>query len=1036
MIEIFAGAAVLCSVAKQLGMKNSIAVDKVKKQNACSTIYQLDLLSDRDRQLLEQWMHSGLLLWIHLAPVCGTASRARDIRRFHNDPKPLRSEDWPEGLPGLSPKELERVSLANRLFEAACDFFLLACSRGVLVTMENPKNSYFWWTKWVQRLISSVRTFTADFQVCMMGGDRDKWTRLLANFGEISAMNIACDKSHQHAPWGFAFDSEGRQVWATALESQYPKKMCVVLTSIVLEVAASRGLELQASQLSSDKNPLASAVQAQMSSDRQPKPSRVPPIVPDFSSVAIFLADDVSTLPCTIMSKLKNPIQLFTHGGQLQDVPANSRLLRISANPELSKGGVVEAQVEGDGNKKRKVHNCHPLEVAFGLPWTWESFVDKAVHSHHPFVQGTGVPVELQEAINKHVEWNDVQLCKYRLDWCKKWLIRAKQLDNMEKESNLSRPPHVAEVTKGKRVLLTKEILEELGYDDLGVLSLLEVGATLAGEIEQTKIFQAQFKPCLIAMEQLQVESERRNDFILNLTKSSGEPQLDEKLLAETKEELECGWAEGPVLRSSLEHGAIISRRFALVQGAKTRMIDDFSISGINDSCIIHNKIDLHLIDTFAATIKSFFVQCKHHNVCGALVGKTYDLKSAYRQVPIRSDHLKFAYFSIYKCESDEVQIYRLKTLPFGATHSVYNFLRLARMLYTIMVRGLFLMTNFYDDFILASPPQLQESASRGMELVFLLTGWIYAKEGKKATVFDSACKALGVQFNFDRSSDFLMHVENTEARKKEICDLIGAALECGRLGKAESLILRGKLGFADSFVHGRLGTLTLKKLSEHAYGRTSKLGSDTMAALQAMSLRLKVAGPRVVTSTPSRCWHIFTDAAYEQSTQTGGLGGVLFDDKGLACSWFSVEVTGAASRKLGSGFKQSLIYELEMAASIVAMQLWGRDSGSNLHVCYGDNDSARFSLIRASGSGEVACLMLGKFLTWEAENNVVTWFARVPTEANIADFPSRFHKVEILNDDISCNGSATTVFQALIQGIDVGMPLVEKGSIKVASPI
>ena len=43
MIEIFAGAAVLCSVAKQLGMKNSIAVDKVKKQNARSTVYQLNL---------------------------------------------------------------------------------------------------------------------------------------------------------------------------------------------------------------------------------------------------------------------------------------------------------------------------------------------------------------------------------------------------------------------------------------------------------------------------------------------------------------------------------------------------------------------------------------------------------------------------------------------------------------------------------------------------------------------------------------------------------------------------------------------------------------------------------------------------------------------------------------------------------------------------------------------------------------------------------------------------------------------------------
>ena len=113
----------------------------------------------------------------------------------------------------------------------------------------------------------------------------------------------------------------------------------------------------------------------------------------------------------------------------------------------------------------------------------------------------------------------------------------------------------------------------------MGVLSLLEVGATLAGEIEQTKIFQAQFKLCLIILEQLQLESERRNDFILNLTKSSGELQLDEKLLAETKEALECGWAVGPFLRSSLVQGSTISRRFALVQGAKTRKINDFSIS-------------------------------------------------------------------------------------------------------------------------------------------------------------------------------------------------------------------------------------------------------------------------------------------------------------------------------------------------------------------------------------------------------------------------------------------------------------------------
>ncbi len=116
-----------------------------------------------------------------------------------------------------------------------------------------------------------------------------------------------------------------------------------------------------------------------------------------------------------------------------------------------------------------------------------------------------------------------------------------------------------------------------------------------------------------------------------------------------------------------------------------------FPSSGGNDSCIIHHKINLHLIDTFAAAIKCCFSSCKTHCKDGSLLGKTYDLKSAYRQVPIRAHPLQFAYFSIefYNCEKDKVEVCRLKILPLGATHSVYSFLWLARMLYTIMVRGL-----------------------------------------------------------------------------------------------------------------------------------------------------------------------------------------------------------------------------------------------------------------------------------------------------------------------------------------------------------
>lgn len=91
------------------------------------------------------------------------------------------------------------------------------------------------------------------------------------------------------------------------------------------------------------------------------------------------------------------------------------------------------------------------------------------------------------------------------------------------------------------------------------------------------------------------------------MTVSSGDDSLDEILYKETMSEMAKGWVTGPYELSELETGATISRRFPLAQGQKTRLIDDFTISGVNDSCIIHNKVDLHMIDTFCAGMRRFF---------------------------------------------------------------------------------------------------------------------------------------------------------------------------------------------------------------------------------------------------------------------------------------------------------------------------------------------------------------------------------------------------------------------------------------------
>ena len=136
MLEVFAGGAVLTSVAKQFGL-GGMAIDKIRKQNARCTIYQLDLLQADDRELLEEWLSSPVLLWAHFAPVCGTASRAREIPRpeLSMAPRPLRSMEHPLGLPDLGPNERKRVEIANELFRYTCQLCFLrktrcACDHG------------------------------------------------------------------------------------------------------------------------------------------------------------------------------------------------------------------------------------------------------------------------------------------------------------------------------------------------------------------------------------------------------------------------------------------------------------------------------------------------------------------------------------------------------------------------------------------------------------------------------------------------------------------------------------------------------------------------------------------------------------------------------------------------------------------------------------------------------------------------------------------------------------------------------------------
>ena len=97
IIEVFAGTARVRASLRQLGLKSSFGVDKLRSKNVMSAVVIADLCTPEGEELLMSWLRMDNVVVIFLAPPCGSASRARQIplkRKFGSrnvGPRPLRN---------------------------------------------------------------------------------------------------------------------------------------------------------------------------------------------------------------------------------------------------------------------------------------------------------------------------------------------------------------------------------------------------------------------------------------------------------------------------------------------------------------------------------------------------------------------------------------------------------------------------------------------------------------------------------------------------------------------------------------------------------------------------------------------------------------------------------------------------------------------------------------------------------------------------------------------------------------------------------
>ena len=97
VIEVFAGTCRLTASLRQLGLRDSFGVDHI----LAAPVLQLDLLKPECLEFIEQIILEDACVYVHFAPPCGTASRARFIRRKGRyNPPVLRTDANPNGPTG------------------------------------------------------------------------------------------------------------------------------------------------------------------------------------------------------------------------------------------------------------------------------------------------------------------------------------------------------------------------------------------------------------------------------------------------------------------------------------------------------------------------------------------------------------------------------------------------------------------------------------------------------------------------------------------------------------------------------------------------------------------------------------------------------------------------------------------------------------------------------------------------------------------------------------------------------------------------
>lgn len=195
-----------------------------------------DVLKEK-LDLLQQVRGSRLTHW---APNCATFSRAREIpiKGVRSPPAPLRSEAFPEGIPGrlegMSKKAKSRLVRDTIMANMAAEEALRAHERGGLFTLENPARSLALELPSWKKLLCSPGVQAVFYTNCMFPDSRRRKNQVLIcnspafrPMGRVCGGAAVCDRTgERHLRWRPAVSGGKVIQFTTGDEREYTRGFC------------------------------------------------------------------------------------------------------------------------------------------------------------------------------------------------------------------------------------------------------------------------------------------------------------------------------------------------------------------------------------------------------------------------------------------------------------------------------------------------------------------------------------------------------------------------------------------------------------------------------------------------------------------------------------------------------------------------------------------------------------------------------------------------------------------------------------------